>query len=92
MPTNAVKEIGIAAGSITKWKEGRIPRDSTLIKIAEYFGVSVEYLLGKEKEAVTIGDQSMTDEFAELFTRLNEDERQLVIAQIEGILARKGKK
>ena len=48
LPTIVVKEIGIAHGSITEWKRGRIPRDSTLIKIANYFGVTVDYLLGKE--------------------------------------------
>ena len=48
LPTIVVKEIGIAHGSITEWKRGRIPRDSTLIKIANYFGVTVDYLLGKD--------------------------------------------
>jgi repressor LexA len=47
-PTQVTKELDIAAGSITKWKNGSAPRASTLRKIADYFGVTVEYLLGNE--------------------------------------------
>ena len=33
-----------------EWKKGRVPLNSTLKKIAEYFDVSIEYLLGKEEK------------------------------------------
>ncbi len=38
------KELGIANGSISKWKN-RIPKYGTLVKIANFFDVSVEYLI-----------------------------------------------
>jgi repressor LexA len=41
--------LGISIGSITKWKNGAVPRETTLLKIADHFGVTVDYLLGKEK-------------------------------------------
>ena len=47
-PTQATKDLGVAAGSVTKWKNGSAPRAATLRKIADYFGVTVEYLLGNE--------------------------------------------
>ena len=48
---NAVaKELGIASGTVTAWKSGRVPHHGTLIKIADYFGVSVDYLLGKTEQ------------------------------------------
>lgn len=47
-PNPVAQELGIASGSITKWKNGAIPRDTTLQKLADYFGVSVDYLLGKD--------------------------------------------
>lgn len=47
-PLTVVKDIGIAHGNITKWKNGSIPRGDTLQKLADYFGVSVDYLLGKD--------------------------------------------
>lgn len=48
-PTSMVKELGISGGSVTWWKQGKIPHAPTLKKIADYFGVTVEYLLGKEE-------------------------------------------
>ena len=39
-PTQMVKEGGIAAGSVTKWKNGSIPHGNTRKKIADYFAIS----------------------------------------------------
>jgi transcriptional regulator with XRE-family HTH domain len=44
-PNFVAKELGITSGTVTSWKKGGIPRDTTLRKIADYFGVSVAYLL-----------------------------------------------
>lgn len=47
---NAVgREIGASSGSITAWKNGTEPRSGTLVKIAEYFGVTTDYLLGMDE-------------------------------------------
>ena len=43
------KATGISTGSMTDWKKGRsAPKVDKLQKIADYFGVSVDYLLGNE--------------------------------------------
>ena len=39
-------KIGRTASS--KWKKGAVPRGTTLQKLADYFGVSTDYLLEKE--------------------------------------------
>ena len=49
-PNSVAKKIGASSGSVTAWKKGTDPRNATLAKIADYFGVSTDYLLGKEKE------------------------------------------
>ena len=46
--TQAMSEIGLSGSGITKWKNGSAPRAATLHRIADYFGVTVEYLLGNE--------------------------------------------
>lgn len=47
----AALEIGLSNATPTKWKKtGATPVGDTLDKIAAYFGVSTDYLLGKEKE------------------------------------------
>ena len=48
-PSAACLELGFSKTMATNWKKGSVPRDSTLLKIAEYFGVSVEYLKGEEE-------------------------------------------
>ena len=48
------KATGISTGSMTDWKKGRsAPKVDKLQKIADYFGVSVDYLLGNEPKEKT---------------------------------------
>lgn len=44
----AAKELSIASGTVSEWKKGRVPLNSTLKKIANYFDVPVDFLLDKE--------------------------------------------
>ena len=48
-PSAVCKKLGLSTTMVTKWKAGSVPRDTTLITIAEFFGVSVEYLKGEEE-------------------------------------------
>ena len=44
---NAVgAQLGLSSGSITAWKHGAMPRPDTIQKLADHFGVPVDYLLG----------------------------------------------
>ena len=46
--------LGLSNGCINKWTTGnQRPNIDTLMKIADYFGVSVDYLLGRETSAAT---------------------------------------
>jgi repressor LexA len=42
-PNQVAQKIGIASGTITKWKQGSKPRDLQLKKIANYFNVPLDY-------------------------------------------------
>lgn len=43
-------DTGISTGNISEWKSGRVsPSAKKLQVLAEYFGVSTDYLLGTEK-------------------------------------------
>lgn len=47
------KATGISTATLTNWKYGRYnPKLDKLKTLADYFGVSVEYFLSEEKEAV----------------------------------------
>lgn len=44
------KELGFSNGSISKWKTS-MPKPERLQKVADYFGVTIDYLMtGEEKE------------------------------------------
>ena len=54
------KELGIASGSVTQWKQGSTPRPATVERIAEYFGVTPEELLfGIKKEPSIPTDEEL---------------------------------
>ena len=48
--TKMSEEIGLSNAAATSWKKGATPKSSTLEKISAYFGVSTDYLLGKEAQ------------------------------------------
>lgn len=61
----AALEIGLSNATPTKWKKtGATPVGETLDKIAKYFGVSTDYLLGKETEKAPAesGKRSVSDD------------------------------
>lgn len=61
----AAEDIGLSNSITTKWKKtGATPGGDTLNRIADYFGVSTDYLLGKEsKKAPTEdGERSVSDD------------------------------
>lgn len=45
--TSLLTELGLSKGNLTNWKKGTIPNGDVLIKLAQYFKVSVDYLLGQ---------------------------------------------
>ena len=61
----AALEIGLSNATPTKWKKtGATPVGETLDRIAKYFGVSTDYLLGKETEKAPaeVGKRSLSDD------------------------------
>lgn len=45
-PSSVCRNVGITPSSFSLWTDESVPRKATLMKIADYFGVSVDYLLG----------------------------------------------
>lgn len=83
------KDTGISTSLLSYWKNGeKLPGAENLEKLADYFGVSVDYLLGKEKPAIQ-EDNGLTDaerELIDLFDRVPEDKQELVLQQVEAAL------
>lgn len=49
-PTVACKEVGLSNATFSCWTDESVPRRATLQRIASYFDVSVDYLLGKNEQ------------------------------------------
>lgn len=47
-PNGVAKNLGISSGSVTWWKKGKVPHNSTLKRIADYFGITVGYFTGDD--------------------------------------------
>lgn len=48
-PNKALTDCGVSRTSVAKWRDGATPRGDTLQKIADYFGVTTDYLLTGEE-------------------------------------------
>ena len=93
-PSAVAIEIGIAKPTVNRWKNGSRPTDATLGKIASYFGVSTNVLLGKEednkKTAIQTDDGNENEkEFIRLFLQLSPDEQMRELSYLREYVNRK---
>ena len=62
-PTTVGKEIGISSSAVSMWKNGdRSPQTAQLQKVADYFGVTVDYLLTGEEKTPSGKGEGVTDD------------------------------
>lgn len=75
-PTVLARKIGLSANAASKWKKGALPESKTLRLIADFFNVSVDYLIGKTDErkavAANIDINSNINTMINLFKQLSE--------------------
>ena len=61
------KDLDIHTTTVANWLAGKAPRKKTLALLAEYFGVSTDYLLGNEqKEKPATDGQAINEEALKL--------------------------
>ena len=79
-PYQVSKATGIAQSTLSDWKLGKsIPKYDKLEKIAQYFNVSVDYLLGKtdikeKTPAYSDGDKDIADSLAHYMEALEKQD------------------
>ena len=73
--SNLERATGIANGCIRKW-EAASPTAENLTKVADYFGVSVDFLLGRTPYLLSAEAQ----QYAKQFDALPDDKKQLAMA------------
>ena len=83
-PTTVVKILGLSTAMPTNWKNGQVPNADTLIKIADFFNVSTDFLLGRETKieptVLAYSGNERKDSIAKeiLKTDLTEDDLKLI--------------
>ncbi len=69
------KDVGITSKSVTGWKNGALPRNSTLKKLADYFGITVDELMGTKKEPAGMGGlDDVKKQVVELMDDMSQEE------------------
>ena len=88
-PFACCKEIGLSGGTAAYWKKsGGIPKREALEKIADRFGVTVDYLLGKEKEKPATVKIDRSGMF-QILSQLTEDEVDELMKFAEFLIAKR---
>ena len=81
--TVLLKFLGKSKSSATSWKNGTLPSGETLLKISEYFNVSIDYLLtGKENHELSCNET----EWLNLYRQLNPEEQKQCLRFIKGYI------
>lgn len=89
-PTGVAIDLGIGRSTVSYWKNGNIPKQSILIKIADYFDVSVDYLLGKtdiKKEPTTNNSDKLDSNLVSVLFQLSPELLEKVYIYAQGLLA-----
>ena len=69
------RKCGLANATIRRWETGT-PNVDSLVKVADHFGVSIDYLLGRGVHSLSAAAQ----EYAKQFDELSEEKKQLAMA------------
>lgn len=74
-PSAVGEELGFTRASVTGWGNGATPRKSSLIKIADYFGVTVTELMSgveERKEAPGISAEGSKETISNFISTTND--------------------
>lgn len=80
---NALEPYGVPATSISHWAKGRTPSCTSMARIADFLGVSLEWLLfGKDQEGQLDKEER---ELIDSWRRLNIRDKGLAMTMIKGM-------
>lgn len=83
------KLLGLEVAGVSKLETGRVPlKDDYIIKLSEYFQVSIDYLLGKTDVRQPISQEAfeknlLSSKFAEKYNKLTKEQRKTIDSLFE---------
>lgn len=76
---DVARETEITKSTFTDWKNGRsVPGSEKMKKIAEYFGVTVDYILTGEKPEIPVFEPEHL-ELIELYSKLKTEQKSAIM-------------
>ena len=87
-PNTVCKALGLSSATATHWRQGSVPRDTTLRLIADYFGITPDDLLRDPAEntptpAEPVATSPLSAEFYDLVDQLTIKELREIQAIME---------
>ena len=86
--TAICSELGIPKTTVSYWrnKPDTIPKQEVLLKISEYFNVSIDFLLGKEERSNNNGLSPAKKELVELFDLLSKEKQKMFLQMLRAVV------
>lgn len=81
-----LSECGLSKSIMDNLKKGSVPSVEKLLKIAEYFNVSTDYLLGKESSPTSSADMSPDDkELMDMIKSLSPEKKEMFLKFLKSL-------
>lgn len=91
-PSAVALELKIGKPSVTRWKNGATPRDATVLKIADYFGITVTELMsgvGEQEKAPAEKGEGLDEKITRLYAKLpklSDRQREMILGIVDEML------
>jgi len=85
-PTPVINKLGLSQGNLQKWKNGAVVNADIIRKVAQYFGVTSDYLLGIEKPAVHSVEQPAVTEQEVLIKQLTDKLQGMDVEMLKAVM------
>lgn len=82
--STVVQTLGMSKSVVTSWKKGIIPNGETILKLAEYFNVSTDFLLTGSLNISDLENEEV--ELLHLFRSLSDSAKSRVRGYIDGFI------
>lgn len=92
-PSKVAEEIGLSRTSPNGWKKGKQPSDANLMRIADYFNVSLDYFENeqKNKPAEENSGELNMEKFIKMFSDLLPDEQEQTLDYMKFRISQRNK-
>ena len=76
----ALNILGVSSGNMAHWRNGRLPKGDTLRKMARFFDVPIDTLIGTKRESLAVQQEKLL-----LFESVPEEKRAQVLERFAQI-------